>query len=162
MPEDPLEVDSLPSDPREMALRLLGMTVSELKGIDEKVISGQQFVGGLKTDLNKIVAEVNTNLTPKKIESTPQPSLNGNHPQPVQEPVQPVQVSQQPIIEPVLNDYNDDQLEFDFYRKIKPEDLEYQIKKLVSSIEELTIKVDLIYNHVIKKNTRKINANISR
>lgn len=164
MPEDPLEVDTLPSDPREMALRLLGMTVSELKEIDKRVISGQQYVGGLKSDLNKIVSEVTTNLAPKQLNGT-----NNSQPQfPVREVQleQPVLINQeipQPIeISTNVNHLSDDnQLEFNFYRKVKPEDLEYQLKKLTSTVEDLAIKVDVLYNHLLKKSTRKINGTYS-
>lgn len=171
MPEDPLEVDTLPSDPREMALRLLGMTVSELKEIDNKVVSGKQFVGGVKSDLNKIVNDVTVNLKPKQVQ--PQPPLQPASQPPPQLASAPdiTQQVQQPVIlqngdapqtyiqEPRVDD---NQLEFNFYRKIKPEDLEYQIKKMVSSIEDLTVKVDLLYNHLLKKSTRKINGNHSQ
>jgi hypothetical protein len=164
MAEDPLEVSTLPSDPREMALRLLGMTVSELKEIDSRVISGQQYVGGLKSDLNKIVSEVTTHLAPKQLN-------NANNKQP-QIPAAEIQAEQsvlinqeipQPIEKPVNVEQNndDDQLQFNFYRKVKPEDLEYQLKKLTSSVEDLTVKLDLVYNHLLKKSTRKINGTYS-
>ena len=70
---DVLQVDELPSDPKEMALRLLGMTVAELKGIDEKVVSGRNYVGGLKTDVNKIIHDFNQNLRPPSLSIPTQP-----------------------------------------------------------------------------------------
>jgi hypothetical protein len=161
METDPLEVHDLPSDPREMALRLLGMTVSELKQIDDKVISGKQYVGGVKTDINKIAQDVAINLAPKPVANTIMvQSLDST---PVVETITQIPHTQSlPAILPCSPDAGRDQMEFDFYRKIKPEDIEFQLKKINATLDDLTHKVDLIYATVIKKNSRKINGNHSQ
>jgi len=165
MSTDPLEVDSLPSDPREMALRLLGMTVSELKGIDEKVVSGQKYVGGIKSDISKIVQDVTTNLSPKQTIISHQNVIPAI---PVQQPTIEINsvadtaqkdTSSADLFTTQLQEDDKNQLEFDFYRKIKPEDLEYQLKKVNSVLEDLVFKVDAIYNILLKKSTKNVNGN---
>lgn len=162
MPIDPLEVESLPSDPREMALRLLGMTVSELKEIDQRVVSGHNHVGGVKVDVNKIYNDV-VHMPVGK----PQPPQQQLPTQPSSEiPVQsnvaiPTQVSV-PVAAPAQHQTAEDtdQLELDFYRKIKPEDLEYQLKKIHTSISDINYKLDKITEVLnTKKNYRKLNGN---
>ena len=158
MATDPLEVDTLPSDPREMAFRLLGMTVSELKGIDEKVVSGQRFVGGIKSDFNKIVQEVATNLAPAQIntvqEQAPSQQLETAQLQSTSN-VETVSIP----AESVEQIQDKDQLEFDFYKRIKPEDLEYQLKKVNSNLEDLICKIDAVHGILLKKNSKNINGN---
>jgi hypothetical protein len=162
MPIDPLEVETLPSDPREMALRLLGMTVSELKEIDQRVISGHNHVGGVKVDVNKIYNEVvsmpvgqNKQETPQAIAQPPQqiPVQTNNYvPQPA-----PIPVAVPPIHQ-VTEDSN--QLELDFYRKVRPEDIEYQLKRINDSISDINIKLEKITDILTtKKNYRKLNGN---
>jgi len=166
-PHDPLEVDGLPSDPREMALRLLGMTSAELKDIDSKVISGRQYIGGIKSDINKIINEVNTNLIPTNIaRANAQPAAAATQSttpgQPVHIPVTPVSI---PVLapiaiqpQPVVLDHNPDQMELDFFRKIKPEDIEYQLKLVDNSLKDLSGKLDLVLE-LVKKNLINNNGN---
>ena len=145
---DPLQIDDLPRDPREMALRLLGMTKSELGEIDKKVISGHNYVGGTRADYNKIAKEVLTQLVPANV----QPVQNTPPPQPIptqQIPVEPVatplvtHVSSQQLngtSQPQLQTYTGEdpnQLQFDFYKKIKPEDLEYQLRLINSRLDSI-------------------------
>lgn len=164
MPIDPLEVDSLPSDPREMALRLLGMTVSELKEIDQRVISGHNHVGGVKVDVNKIYNEVVNMPVGQKVQVNQQ--IQPSTPQLATEtPVQtnafiPPPTPQVVVIPPQqVNQEMTGQLELDFYRKVKPEDLEYQLKKIHSSISDINIKLEKIMDILsTKKNYRKLNG----
>ena len=167
MPIDPLEVESLPSDPREMALRLLGMTFSELKEIDQRVISGHNNVGGVKVDVNKIYNEVVNMPVNQKVQTNqqiPAPAPQLTQEVAVQASIPTVMVAapgpavvaipQQPV-QDVSN-----QLELDFYRKIKPEDIEYQLKKINSSISDINFKLEKIVEMLnTKKNYRKLNGN---
>ena len=151
MENDVLDVGSLPTDPREMALRLLGMTAAELKSIDEKVVSGRNSVGGIRTDINKIVQDFN-NIKPTTNAVLEQQST------PVS--AQPVQVTHQPVVvaAPVqVEEENKNQLEFDFYKAIKPEDLEYRLRLIEQSLQDITGKIDLVIN-IIKKNTQDLNG----
>jgi hypothetical protein len=157
---DVLQVDELPSDPKEMALRLLGMTVAELKGIDEKVVSGRNYVGGLRTDVNKIVQDFNQNLKPQTqsipIQSIPTQSMQHvplAQPFPTSNPV--------PQLEVATIAKDDNQLEFDFYRKVKPEDIEYRLKMIESKIEDVESKLDSMLV-LIKKNYQSLNGNHSQ
>lgn len=160
-PVDVLDPNSLPSDPREMALRLLGMTAAELKGIDEKVVSGRNSVGGVRTDLNKIVQDFNNNLRPTQ---QSQQVIPPQH-KPVV-PVQPQVVEQIPTsptpvphqAPTIINESDDDQLEFDFYKKVKPEDLEYQLRLINKNLTEVNDKVNLIIDF-LKKNYQVVDAN---
>lgn len=164
---DPLEIEDLPSDPREMALRLLGMTRSEMREIDSKVVSGHNSVGGTRADYNKIAKEVLTQIAPngsQPVNPQPQPPPQFvpspiPQPAPVQQPIQhelPIQA----IVNPGI-DENRDQLEFDFYKKLKPEDIEYQLRVINSKLDNIeTILKDFIN----KKNKKKflINADTTQ
>jgi hypothetical protein len=151
---DPLELDTLPSDPRILALNLLGMTASELKGIDEKVISGRQSIGGIKADLKKIINDVNHNLaTQRPVPPSPVPVLQ-TQPSMIPDPV----VSPGPVAVSIVED-DANQLQFDFYKKIKPEDLEYQLRCVTSTLERVERKVDEIFNILLKKKSIKIKPN---
>jgi hypothetical protein len=148
---DPLQIEDLPSDPREMALRLLGMTSSELKDIDSKVISGHNYVGGTRADYNRIAREVITQITPTlplqpKVEEqihTVEDTFTQLQPQPVQTITQ---------VEPVAQDVDKDQLEFDFYKKIKPEDIEFQLRVINSKLDNLE---NLLQEFLSRKNKKK-------
>lgn len=137
---DVLDPGSLPVDPREAALLLLGMTAGELKSIDEKVISGRNSVGGIRSDINKIVSD---------IRGMPAPG-NARQPKPAQQPQrsvpQPVPQPSQPTAQ-----LDPNQLEFDFYKKIKPEDIEYQLRLIQNNIKSLETKVDIIIDYFKKK-----------
>jgi len=153
---DPLEIHDLPSDPREMALRLLGMTRSELTEIDSKVVSGHNSVGGTRADYNKIAKEVITQIQPTAIpqsQPVPPPAIL---PQPVT--VLPSDIITTPLIEQPLQDVKDDrdQLEFDFYKKLKPEDIEYQLRVINSKLDNLE---NLLQEFLSKKNKKKFSIN---
>lgn len=153
-PVDPLEPQGLPVDPREAAMLLLGMTASELKSIDEKVVSGRNSVGGIRSDINKIVTDIR-GMIPQK---SPQPSMTAPPPQLVQPPHQDI-----PITAPVtVEEINKDQLEFDFYKKIKPEDLEYQLRLLKSSIDNIETKLNIIIDLIKKKDLKQIDGTINQ
>lgn len=165
---DVLDVDGLPKDPREMALRLLGMTAAELKGIDEKVVSGRSSVGGTRADFTKIVNDFNNNLRPNM-------SMPVLGPQPIPQQIPPVQQPVQPqVLQPSTNGLHavtpnivtepqedKSQLEFDFYKKIKPEDLEYQLRLLNKEVAEISRKVDIVFDY-LKKNYPVVNASQSQ
>lgn len=164
---DVLQVDDLPKDPKEMALRLLGMTVAELKGIDEKVVSGRNYVGGLRTDVNKIVQDFNQNLKPQTAPLPNQPTEIQTQPAVqqltqiplVHTPISSLVPDKIEAVEPKAEDSG--QLEFDFYRKVKPEDLEYRLKMIESKIEIVESKLDTLLG-LIKKNYQHLNGNHSQ
>jgi hypothetical protein len=147
-----------------MALRLLGMTTSELKDIDSKVISGRQYIGGIKSDINKIINDFNTSLVPANIaKANTQPAGSVIQPnQPAHIPVAPISTPvHAPIViqaQPIASDHNPDQLELDFFRKIKPEDIEYQLKLVDNSLKDLSCKLDLVLE-LVKKNLIDKNGN---
>lgn len=162
-PVDPLEPQGLPMDPREAAMLLLGMTASELKSIDEKVVSGRNSVGGIRSDINKIVSDIRGIVPQRPAQNNiqvptpapPAPVVTTAIPTP---PPQEVQVNSQVD---TVND-NSDQLEFDFYKKIKPEDLEYQLRLLKSSIDNIENKVNIILDLIKKKDVKKINGTVDQ
>ena len=139
---DPLEVQTLPTDPRIMALRLLGMTAAELKEVDSNIIGGSKNITGLQLDVNKMVQEFNTALVPTPaVQELPQ----------IQEAPQNLQSSLSPTPQPApaaistpQPEYNKDQLEFDFYKKITPDDLYNQLNNINNNIKNLDKKLNSI------------------
>lgn len=152
-PIDPLEPEDLPMDPREAAMLLLGMTAGELKSIDEKVVSGRNSVGGIRSDINKIVSDIRSIKPQQPLHHVPPPT-----------PVPVIETA--PLVVPapqVTVENNDtDQLEFDFYKKIKPEDLEYQLRLLKSSIDNLETKVNIIIDLIKKKDLSQVDGTINQ
>jgi hypothetical protein len=146
---DPLEVESLPSDPRVMALRLLGMTAAEMKDIDRNITGGSNNISGLRLNVDKLVNEFNNVLAPVPtaapvFDTQPLPQLN------VQS-IQPQQVVVTPTVPQSPNDPN--QLEFDFYKKIAPEDIHLELKNINRNIKNLEDKLNLILKNLdTKKN----------
>lgn len=155
---DPLEPQGLPIDPREAAMLLLGMTAGELKSIDEKVVSGRNSVGGIRSDINKIVSDIR-GIVPNRPSPQPQPVPQ---PQPAP-PVQQVQQTPQTIsVTETKTEDNTDQLEFDFYKKLKPEDIEYQLRLIKSSLDNLDTKLNFIVETLKKKDLVVTDGNISQ
>lgn len=150
---DPLDPDSLPTDPREAAMMLLGMATGELRSIDEKVVSGRNSVGGIRTDLKKIVNDIQSINVGQSRQQPIQPA-----PAPASLPVMPV-VDVAPV---QSQEIDDDQLQFDFYKKLKPEDIEYQLRLIKSSIDNLETKVNIILAHIKKKDLVESNGIINQ
>jgi hypothetical protein len=146
---DPLEVDTLPTDPRIMALRLLGMTTAEMKDIDKNIVGSGSNISGLRLDVNKMVDEFNTALAPVAPVAVQQPVLQG-----IAQP-QLLAVTNTPPVLPeqaqATVNYDPNQLEFDFYKKITPEDLQYELKNINKNIKNLQEKIDLIYKELSTK-----------
>lgn len=160
--QDPLGLDSLPSDPRENILRLLGMTVSSLKEIDSNISGNPNpYIKGFKLDTKEILNEAITNLTPHHVTQQTQPVVNlpvasG----PIQVNPQVPTVQQASIQSLNTPQYDPNQLEFDFYKKIKPEDIENQLKSLNIGIKKINEKLDEIISKLEnKKKATKINGN---
>jgi hypothetical protein len=145
---DPLEPESLPSDPREMAFRLLGMATSELREIDKNVVSGHGSIGGVRADINKIVADVNNNLSKpiQKPEVTALPTVTQIIPS-----NQPNLFTENALPQSNIENDNEHQLELDFFRKIKPEDIEYELRCINKAINDLDTKLEYVLS-LIKKN----------
>jgi hypothetical protein len=131
---DPL-IDNLPPDPRSALLGLIGSTFAELKNIDKQLITKSNNIAGIKTDLNRLVAEANSLSAPVPVpvvaQQVPAPQV---HIAPALEP-QPV-ISTTPV-QPQVIEEDDGQLLLDFYRKIKPEDL-------YSRLADIDIKLNQI------------------
>lgn len=162
-PVDPLEPQGLPMDPREAAMLLLGMTASELKSIDEKVVSGRNSVGGIRSDINKIVSDIRGIVPQRPAQNNIQAPAPAP-PVPVVNTVIPVTPPQGVQVNLQVNTENDnsDQLEFDFYKKIKPEDLEYQLRLLKASIDNIEIKVNIILDYIKKKDRKQVNGTVNQ
>jgi hypothetical protein len=153
MTEDPLDITNLPSDPKENILRLIGMTTSSLKEIDANITDrANNSIKGLKIDPTKILGEAFNNL--QTVNLTPQESSSI-----VNIPVQQPPIQQQVFAAETINNVNnnENQLEFDFFRKIKPEDIEYQLKNINNSLTKLDLKIEeilkLLYSKKKTKNT---------
>lgn len=138
-------IDDLPANPQEALLGLIGSTFSELKRIDNHLVSRNDYVAGIKTDLNKLVGEAAKLATPRPQPVHQQPPQLAPQPIPV---VQPQQVQQvQPQL--IANTQEDDgQLLLDFYRKVTPEDIN-------SRLADIDIKLSKIINLLNEPTNRK-------
>jgi hypothetical protein len=132
-------IDDLPRDPREALLGLIGSTFSELKRIDSALITKSNNVVGIKTDLNRLVAEANSLnnqvATPPPV--LPPPQVNNAQPSILEPKPVEVQLQPVPVVEPQQQKEDDGQLLLDFYRKITPEDIN-------SRLADIDIKLNKI------------------
>jgi hypothetical protein len=137
----PDTIDDLPANPQEALLGLIGSTFSELKRIDNHLVARNNYVAGIKTDLNQLVNEA-AKLAAPVPQPQPVPQLA---PQPVPvaqiQEVHPVQLA--PVV--VKQEEDDGQLLLDFYRKITPEDInsrladiDVKLGKVIALLNELT------------------------
>lgn len=157
-PTDPLELDSLPSDPKEIVLRMLGMTTSTLKDIDSNITGNPNaFIKGLKLDAKKVITETLVNVapstgpTPVMQPQTGYLQVGSQHPQSIPLPQQQIQQST----------YDPNQLEFDFYKKIKPEDLDHRLKNIENNLKLINEKLEILCARKVKKKLTTQNANNS-
>jgi len=161
---DPLGLDSLPSDPRENILRLLGMTTSSLKELDSMITdTSSSSLRGLKLNTTNVLSDAMNNLNAQVpvqqlAPSAPAPTitnhLNGSvvHNQHAPHPHSP-----EPVLQP---QYDPNQLEFDFYKKIKPEDIEQQLRDLNIGLKKVNEKIDEVLSKLEpKKKAIKLNGN---
>lgn len=154
---DPLQLDSLPSDPKEIVLRMLGMTTSSLKEIDSN-ISGtpNAYIKGLKLDSKKILTETLVNVNPELVQQQPGFVQSTQHPPLVQQ--HPQQALPVPVSNISQTVYDPNQLEFDFFKKIKPEDLEYRLKCIESNLKQINDKLEILCARKVKKKLTNPNA----
>jgi hypothetical protein len=148
---DPLELDTLPADPRIAALSLLGMAASELRELDGRIVGGRSSIGGIKTDVNKIVKDLQT-LVPTQ-QPQPQHHQQIAYTQPVTSQVDHAAISMPQTVQPApiqQPQHDPNQLEFDFYKKIKPEDIEFQLKTLNTKINIIISKLDQVVDLLIE------------
>jgi hypothetical protein len=146
-----MELDDLPPDPRSALLGLIGSTFAELKNIDNHLITKSNSIAGIKTDLNRLVAEANQLV----VNPQPAPTPSVQPPPPVL-PVQPV-----PVLEPAIatehtpqptyvgapaDDPN--QLLLDFYRKLTPEDINSRLAEIDVKLLKIT---NLLHELIDKK-----------
>lgn len=119
--------NDLPPDPRSALLGLIGSTFAELKNIDGHLVTKNNHIAGIKADLNKLVAEANNLNTQQLPQQLPQQTIP-NTAAPVLEPIPATSSALQPRVQsqPRLETFTGEdpnQLMFDFYRKITPEDI---------------------------------------
>lgn len=120
--------NDLPPDPRSALLGLIGSTFAELKNIDSHLITKNSNIAGIKTDLNRLVAEANSLNNQVPVQAPVQQPVAHTPNVPALEPIPVTQSASQPHIEsqPRLETYTGEdpnQLMFDFYRKITPDDI---------------------------------------
>ena len=161
---DPLGLNSLPSDPRENILRLLGMTTSSLKELDSMITdTSSASLRSLKLNTTNVLSDAMNSLNanaPVQHFAPPAPvptitnHLNGSvvHNQYALQPQSPA-----PTPQP---QYDPNQLEFDFYKKIKPEDIEQQLRDLNIGLKKVNEKIDEVLSRLdTKKKATKLNGN---
>lgn len=140
-------IDDLPANPGEALLNLIGSTFSELKKIDNNLITRSNNVVGIKADLNRLVAEAHNlnaqvpHQPPVVQPLTPLP-VNNVQP-PVLEPqVVEVQHIVTPVVEPQKQEEDDGQLLLDFYRKITPEDINSRLADIDIKLNKIIMLLD--------------------
>jgi hypothetical protein len=157
-PHDPLELDTLPADPRIAALGLLGMATSELRELDGRIVGGRSSIGGIKTDVNKIVKDLQF-LIPTQPQQT-QPHQQIAYVQSTPTQIDHAAISMPQIVQPgpeqLKPQHDPNQLEFDFYKKIKPEDLELQLKNLNTKVNTVISKIDKVIE-ILTEDKKKLN-----
>ena len=138
-----LNLNDLPSSPKEALLGLIGSTFAELKRVDEYSVSKNQFTTGIKTDINRLISEAERLEVSSQPQQQPQiyqqvPPQPVLHPEPVQQPVINPQSNIVPVVEtqPLSND-DPDQLLLDFYRKITPEDINTRLADIDSKLYQI-------------------------
>lgn len=126
----------LPPDARTALLNLIGTTYAELKKVDSNIVSGSHNIAGTKTDFNRLAEEA--------IASVSRPTQQHIQPQAVLQPQvihnQP-QIIPQPVISP---EHDPNQLEFDFYKKITPDDLYKKLSSIDSSLATILEKLNKV------------------
>ena len=136
-------------DHKDLVLGLLGSTFGDLKKLDDSITSTSSTLGRrsdvVKQELQKMVA---TTLNQRSPSSPPQPIFQ---PQIFQPPVQmqPITVPQSEPPVPT------NQLEFDFNRAAKYDDLIEIIERLEKKIEALDKKIDSLSTSARKTPTTK-------
>jgi len=132
-------IDDLPANPRDALLGLIGSTFAELKKIDGALITKSNNVVGIKTDLNRLVAEANSlndKITAPPVQKPQQ--VNITQPVILEPKVIEIECQPAPVVAPVEQHVeNDGQLLLDFYRKITPEDIN-------SRLADIDIKLNQI------------------
>ena len=150
-----MPIDGLPPDARTALLGLIGSTFAELKKVDEHLITKNQFTAGIKTDLTKLIQEANTLGAPPRQQApqlAPQPVLQPS-PQLIPQPVVVNSVSS-PRIETYTGD-DPNQLQFDFYKKITPEDLLAKLTDINISLNTMVEKLNKVHKILADGNKDK-------
>jgi hypothetical protein len=138
----------LPLDARSALLGLIGSTFAELKKVDANIISRNENVTAMKSDLNKLVQEANMLAVPHP-QPQPQQHQPQLHPQPVPvlQPIPIIASDSAPALQaPQSVDPN--QMEFDFYKKITPEDLNNKLADINLQLSNIVDKLDKLYTIV--------------
>jgi hypothetical protein len=141
---DDLLVD-LPPDARSALLGLIGSTFAELKQVDANIISRNANVTAMKSDLNRLVQEANSLGMVHAPINPHEPPQVIPHQQAVPQIVpQEIPIAQLPITSQPAQLSDPNQLEFDFYRKITPDDINnkfaeinLKLSNIVEKLEEL-------------------------
>ena len=136
---DPSNIDmDLPPDARTALLNLIGTTYAELKKVDSHIVSGSQNIAGTKTDFNRLAQEAVAAVS-QPVQVIPQPQII---PQPhiIPQPIQVPQLQQQ-VISP---EHDPNQLEFDFYKKITPDDLYKKLSNIDNSLATILEKLNKV------------------
>ena len=132
--------NDLPPDPRSALLGLIGSTFAELKNIDSHLITKNSNIAGIKTDLNRLVSEANNLNVPQPIQQLPQATVPVLEPIPATSPALQPRVQSQPRLETFTGE-DPNQLMFDFYRKITPEDINSRLADIDLKLSKI---VDIV------------------
>lgn len=130
---------NLPPDAQTALINLIGSTFAELKKVDNHIIGDKKpGIAAMKTDINKLVAEAQQ--LGRQVPPPPPQPVYQQAPQYIPQP-QP-QLVPQPVVQQLQEDPN--QLQFDFYKKITPEDIHNKLSEINFSLKEIVDKLDKV------------------
>jgi len=138
-------LQELPPDARSAVMGLIGTAFAELKKVDENMVSPTKGIQGVKTDIKKLIQEAST------IGSVPPPAPTAPQPPTFipQNPIPNVQPPPAVLPEPTVVYHtgpseDPDQLQFDFFRKITPEDINKNLSDINYSLNRVLDKLNKV------------------
>lgn len=128
----------LPPDARTALLNLIGSTYAELKNVDKHIVSGSHNISGTKADFNRLAQEA--------VAAMSQPvQAAHNQPQALTPEFVPQPITLHPVPQQIVSHEHDpNQLEFDFYKKITPDDLYKKLSNIDGSLTTILEKLNKV------------------
>ena len=141
-------LQSLPPDAQTALMNLIGSTFSELKKVENNIVGDKKpTIAAMKTDLNRLVEEAKQLGAPQhQPQAAYQQVVHQAVPQLIPQPAvltQPMLVPQ-PVVVQQLPEEDPNQLQFDFYKKITPEDIHGKLSDINFSLKEIVDKLNKV------------------
>lgn len=145
----------IPPEAANAIIGLIGSTFAELKKIDDHNIGSTSYTRGIKSDFKKLIqdAQVAVSQQPPVAQFVPPPPA----PPAFVPRLEPIPVTSPAISQPtgvVLED-NPDQLQFDFYKKITPEDINQKLTDINLNLNSIVEKLNKVLKILTDANKDK-------